>query len=441
MNALFENNTFPLCDNQDDSLKQNLELIIYERRKNVLLVDMKNIKEYLEQTFFKYTDRFKIVYIDLILEDRRNDFIEQTSYCAKKLFPENIIVQFLFEKYYTLKSDHYILKDEIFYSIFKELSKDSHLVLVVDNFNLSADHIIDTDYHRLKKLYCDECKGKISFILVVENKNLSILKKTYRRRVFFDTFDNTDNSLYQSLSHKKIIYETKMRRHEVYISYAWGGESEIIVTEICQQLQNNKVKYYIDKKDIAYKDSIREFEERLGAGDYVILVVSDKFLKSKDCMYEFLQIKNAGNIYERIFPIVLEDAKIYDPNDRIYYIKYWEEKVKELDENIKTISPAYLSGLRDDIDNYTEYRKIIPEITALLSRMNTLSPQVHRNNNYSELIKAIERQHEKDSTSISERGNFSADNTITSELKHRRVNQYGENSIYIENNNGDIIIN
>lgn len=95
-----------------------------------------------------------------------------------------------------------------------------------------------------------------------------------------------------------------MRRHEVYISYAWGGESEIIVTEICQQLQNNKVKYYIDKKDIAYKDSIREFEERLGAGDYVILVVSDKFLKSKDCMYEFLQIKNAGNIYERIFPIV-----------------------------------------------------------------------------------------------------------------------------------------
>lgn len=77
-----------------------------------------------------------------------------------------------------------------------------------------------------------------------------------------------------------------MRRHEVYISYAWGGESEIIVTEICQQLQNNKVKYYIDKKDIAYKDSIREFEERLGAGDYVILVVSDKFLKSKDCMYE-----------------------------------------------------------------------------------------------------------------------------------------------------------
>lgn len=232
-----------------------------------------------------------------------------------------------------------------------------------------------------------------------------------------------------------------MRRHEVYISYAWGGESEIIVTEICQQLQNNKVKYYIDKKDIAYKDSIREFEERLGAGDYVILVVSDKFLKSKDCMYEFLQIKNAGNIYERIFPIVLEDAKIYDPNDRIYYIKYWEEKVKELDENIKTISPAYLSGLRDDIDNYTEYRKIIPEITALLSRMNTLSPQVHRNNNYSELIKAIERQHEKDSTSISERGNFSADNTITSELKHRRVNQYGENSIYIENNNGDIIMN
>lgn len=406
MDMLFENSALPFCDNQDDSLKLNLELMIYEKRRNVLLVNIKNIKDYLEQTFFKYSDSFNIVYIDLILDDGRNDFIEQISYCAKKLFPENTMVQNLFERFYEIRAEHHIRKDEIFFSIFKELSKDRHIVLVIENFNQNADYINDTDYHRLTKLYSDECKERISFVFIVVNDDQSILKKTYKRRMFFDTFDNTDNQLFQSLPNKNIIYETKMSRLEVYISYAWGGESDVVVAEICQQLHMHNVKYCIDKKDIAYKDNIREFEERLGERDYVILVVSDKFLKSKDCMYEFLQIKNTGNIYKRIFPIVLEDAKIYDPFDRIDYIKYWEEKVQGLDDKIKTISSAYQSGLRDDIDNYLEYRKIIPEITTILSRMNTLSPQVHRNNNYSELTKAIERQHEKDSTSSSERGTY-----------------------------------
>jgi hypothetical protein len=402
---------------------------------------MPNIKRYLEVTFDKYNDEFILVHINLTLNNERDDCIEQISNCAKKLFPENANAQNLSDRLFITNAKSYILKDEIFYSLFKVLSKDKHLVLVIDNFNRNANYINETDYQRLTKLHDEECKGKISFVVTIENENQDLLKKTPGRRAFFDTFDNSDNPLSQYLPHKNIRYETKMDKPEVYISYAWGGESETVVDDMCQQLQAHRVKYYRDKKDIAYKDNVREFEERLGKGDYVILVVSDKFLKSKDCMYELLQIKNAGNIYDRIFPVVLEDAKIYNPIDRIDYIKYWEDKAQELDDKIKTINSAYQSGLRDDIDNYTEIKKIIPEITTILSRMNTLSPQVHKNSNYSELLKAIERQHEKDSTSSSERELLLTDKTKLSELKQRDVSQYGNKSIYIENNNGDITIN
>jgi len=54
-------------------------------------------------------------------------------------------------------------------------------------------------------------------------------------------------------------------------------------------------------------------------------------------MYEMLEIKNNGNSYDRIFPIVLSDAKIYDEIDRIDYLNYWDDKVNELKRKVETL--------------------------------------------------------------------------------------------------------
>jgi hypothetical protein len=39
-----------------------------------------------------------------------------------------------------------------------------------------------------------------------------------------------------------------------------------------------------------------------------------------------------SEIADRGFPIVLEDARVYDAIDRLRYIKYWEQKKEELDQ-------------------------------------------------------------------------------------------------------------
>ena len=56
------------------------------------------------------------------------------------------------------------------------------------------------------------------------------------------------------------------------------------------------------------------------------------------------------------YPVVLEDAKIYKPIDRIKYVKYWEKEIQALDEQMKGISQANLQRFREDIDLYTEIR-------------------------------------------------------------------------------------
>jgi hypothetical protein len=178
----------------------------------------------------------------------------------------------------------------------------------------------------------------------------------------------------------------------VFISYAWGGESEAVVNKIDDALQTRGLRITRDKRDLGYKGSIKEFMERIGQGNCVIVVISDKYLRSPNCMYELVEIAKNKNFYDRVFPIVLQDADIYDPVNRVQYIKHWEDKEKALDEAMKTVSSANLQGMREEIDSYNEIRANIANLTFILKDMNTLTPDMHQDRNFSHLYDAIEKR-------------------------------------------------
>src|SRR5262245_50154986 len=115
----------------------------------------------------------------------------------------------------------------------------------------------------------------------------------------------------------------------VFISYAWGedtDEREAIVKQLDQSLQNRGLKIICDKRDLEYKGSIREFMKGIGEGDCVIVVISDKYLRSKNCMFELVEIAENKQFADRIFPIILGDAKIYDWRGQADYLEFWEKE-------------------------------------------------------------------------------------------------------------------
>jgi hypothetical protein len=175
----------------------------------------------------------------------------------------------------------------------------------------------------------------------------------------------------------------------VFVSYAWGGEREEIVNQIYQTLQERGVKIVRDKNVLGYKGSIKEFMERIGQGNCVIVVISDKYLRSPNCMFELVEIAENKQIHDRIFPIVLADANIYDPVKRIEYVKYWEVKRAELAEAMKTLDPANLQGIRDDMDLYDRIRDEISGLTSILKDMNTLTPEMHSESDFGEMYDGI----------------------------------------------------
>ncbi|MFN8453999.1 MAG: toll/interleukin-1 receptor domain-containing protein [Anaerolineae bacterium] len=192
-------------------------------------------------------------------------------------------------------------------------------------------------------------------------------------------------------SHPKIEASLKSEI-EVFISYAWGSENEEIVNKVDRAFEAKGIIIIRDKRDAGYKASIKKFMERIGRGKAVIVVISQKYLKSPNCMFELLQIVENGQFRDRTFPIVLDDAQIYDPIDRIKYIKYWEEKIRELDEAVKGVSPRYISDIIEDVNLYDDIRRGLPKLTTVLKDMNTLTAKLHSESGFEELFKAVEQK-------------------------------------------------
>lgn len=176
----------------------------------------------------------------------------------------------------------------------------------------------------------------------------------------------------------------------VFISYAWGGEREEIVNQIDQALQKRGITITRDKRDLGYKGSIQEFMERIGQGSCIIVVISDKYLRSPNCMFELVEISDNKQFHDRIFPVVLADANIYDPVKRLEYVKHWEAKRAELAEAMRSVDPANLQGIREEMDMYDRIRDNISGLTSILKDMNTLTPDMHREADFEHLYTAIE---------------------------------------------------
>ena len=178
----------------------------------------------------------------------------------------------------------------------------------------------------------------------------------------------------------------------VFISYAWGGVREEFVNEIDNALQSRGIKIKRDKRELEYRGSIKEFMERIGHGDCVIVVISDKYLRSPNCMFELVEIAENKDFDGRVFPIILEDANIYDPMVQTDYLIHWDEKIKKLREKLAQTERGYTRGLDEQLNLFLRIRSKVDEITTILKDMNVLTPSVHQASGFNELYEAIIRR-------------------------------------------------
>lgn len=199
----------------------------------------------------------------------------------------------------------------------------------------------------------------------------------------------TKRSLYLLVLDSRVDELQNKLEYWLKIIHSFSNDSPILIAKIEQAFEAKDIKIIRDINAIGYKERFKEFMQRLSRGRCVILVISDQYFKSENCMYELVEIYKNGNLYQRIFTIILADANIFNLIERIKYIEYWQEKIKELNAALKRVDADNLQGFREDIDQYREIRSTIAKLTDLLRDINAQTEDIHSESEFERLVNAI----------------------------------------------------
>jgi hypothetical protein len=130
---------------------------------------------------------------------------------------------------------------------------------------------------------------------------------------------------------------------EWYVSYAWGDNRtaegrarEEIVDRLCAAASDRRIQILRDKNVLNFGGSISAFMRRIGIGDRVFVVLSDKYLRSPFCMFELSEIwrtssQEGSDFLKRVRIYALPDAKVWTPMDWTDWAIYWKQEHDVLD--------------------------------------------------------------------------------------------------------------
>lgn len=154
----------------------------------------------------------------------------------------------------------------------------------------------------------------------------------------------------------------------IFLSYSWKDEKK--ADEIDTFFSELGINIKRDKKSIEQWGSIRAFMDSIQSSDYAILIISDAYLKSVNCMYEITHLMKEPHYRDRIFPVVLEN-EVYQLKNRIDYIVYWEEKYDEAKQEISRVKNLEnTEQLSNELHQLREISYTIGEFLDIIKDMN-----------------------------------------------------------------------
>jgi internalin A len=155
------------------------------------------------------------------------------------------------------------------------------------------------------------------------------------------------------LSQLQITDRTELPpKNEIFVSYAWGDDSSEdarkrgeVVVQLCERMDKDGWNILRDSNVLRSGELISGFMKRIGLADQVIVVLSDKYLRSPYCMTElhYIYQRSLGekeDFLRRIIPLVLADARFGTWRERLVYTKHWRTEFEEMQQHFKDLAEA-----------------------------------------------------------------------------------------------------
>ena len=146
------------------------------------------------------------------------------------------------------------------------------------------------------------------------------------------------------------VTDTKKReimKPTVFLSYNWGSDST--ADEVEQRLSPIAT-VLRDKSSICPWGSIGEFMRKIRQTDLVVVIISDAYLKSVNCLYEVIQLLKDENWVSHSMFLVEDSAKgIYKAIGQLEYIDHWEKEYNQLKAALEGKNPALIISQGEEL--------------------------------------------------------------------------------------------
>ncbi len=170
----------------------------------------------------------------------------------------------------------------------------------------------------------------------------------------------------------------------VFLSYAWANKAE--ADEIDKHFESIGLQFRRDVRDLEYKSSIKEFMQQVGKTDFAVMLISDEFLNSSNCMYEVLELMRNREFEEKLLQVILPSARIFNAKYRIKVIKAWNAKREEIEAEIKTLPSESMGSMTEELKHLREICNSIEPFMKTLVDQNSISYDILKANNHEQLV-------------------------------------------------------
>ena len=296
--------------------------------------------------------------------------------------------------FYGTQNIRYRLKERI--KRIREIVK-SRLNLDLNYIEKAIIPFSDYIYQEILKRVSNTIELEIEF---ARNKMLHFCRNWPSSKSYLELInqelDNKKDILIKNVERDILIHKMKselevkknIKKPKIFLSYSHKNKD--IADRVDKFFISKNIRLTRDVRDVPAYSSLTKFMDTIRDHDYVIMLISDAYLKSTNCMYEVIQFIQERNYIGRTFPIIIDnEATIFDHSKHGKYIRYWQIKYKEFGDEIKTLQYTGTSPLHKELDKINKIQSNIGEFLNKIADLKCFSLDELESSNYKAILDKI----------------------------------------------------
>ncbi|MFC5405518.1 toll/interleukin-1 receptor domain-containing protein [Cohnella soli] len=255
-----------------------------------------------------------------------------------------------------------------------------------NNFMTDIVSLIKTDGQEYSNIKSSVQKNKI----FINDSNLPIEEGDHFIRLLANGLQEVylvlDRGYYEGFGGIKAHYQSEVKKvpsmpsktkklqaatEKIFLSYSWNDNKVADSFEI--MFRTKGINLTRDLRDVEYRQSLKEFMKNVRKSDYVLMIISEHYLKSINCMYEVLEFVKDDDYKERILPLVQKETDIFNAIGRSKYIKYWQNEFERLHHEMQGLDELNRTDIVNELKKVESIQRQLTDFLSIIADMNMVT--------------------------------------------------------------------